>query len=113
MLFLALILTLPPPADLNGQCAWGPVQHQAGRVTIDGTVWRASGSIQADGSLQLIWEELNSGRTAIGSYAVDDADLVGKWGWLDECKLRADGSIEGTTQPETIRITKGERGPEL
>ncbi len=99
----------PPRINLNGSTQFGPISSQGGRVLIDGSQWSATGAVQADGGLQLFWTEGTSGRTAIGVY---DKALVGRWGWADEVELKADGSLVGTTQPETIIVTK-ERGPEL
>jgi len=33
---------------------------------------------------------------------------VGRWGWSDEVTLTQAGELRGVTQPETIRITKGD-----
>lgn len=115
VLHVALLAPLPPnlpkgPPDLTGPCIHGNIEQVGNRIRVSGSgPWLATGIRRDDGSIRLMWLNLDDGKTAIGVYFRRPGGRIdGCWGWAadvtdDEC-----GGLFGPTIDEVIRWGEGE-----
>jgi hypothetical protein len=99
----------------SGLTHWGELQVVQDAVTINGNKgWTASGTIQRNGEIHLLWKNQKddgSEAYALGVYRFDEGRLNGRWGWFATVSRGDDGKIRGADFHETILVAPYESPP--
>ena len=92
----------------SGMTHWGELQVVQDAITINGDKgWTASGTIQRNGEIHLLWKNQKddgSEAYALGVYRFDEGRLNGRWGWFATVSRGDDGQIRGADFHETIVV---------
>jgi hypothetical protein len=98
----------PAIPDLAGETNWGLLRQNGSQLDISGCPsWSASGQINKDGTVSLLWHQLDdrqpTGRTAPSHYTIFPDRLEGRWAYSEDVTVNKDGTLEGPTLSDTIR----------
>lgn len=103
------------PASLrSGLTRWGNLTVTQDAVTITGhDAWTASGTIQKNGEVHLVWTMKSEGGEsyALGIYRFDGERLGGKWGWFKDVSRTASGELSGVDVTEVIEVIQETLSP--
>lgn len=87
-----------------GATLWGDLEIKGRSVTIFGHPrWDATGTLQENGILKLLWIERDSGRVGHGRYVIDGDAVTGTWGFIENVEWTDDGRLVGNVLNETLR----------
>lgn len=95
------------PDVISYQTNWGVFRKVGAQVSITGnSVWEARrGFMRSDGSIQLEWVCISSGKIAVGVYKITGTTLDGSWGWSEGAGINNKGELVGEISTERIYKT--------
>ncbi len=90
--------------DVSGETNWGTITQTGKTLSIFGNwTWSApTGEILEDGKVLVRWWNSDERRPALGLYRIEGENLVGFWGWENECEINEEGVLAGSLRSETL-----------
>ena len=92
--------------NIAGPSAWGWVsQPEKGKIKIEGHPrWSAVGEFQRDGTILLLWTQLDDGKIAPGIYRIEkDGAIRGRWNYGTEVERLPNGEWKGLEFHDLLR----------